>query len=266
MPEKQHEESAQHPAPRQSFFSGMAPKASFVFGLLSGIAAMSLIGFVVTATLVASGKGTNDKGSTGTVAGDTVVQPPANPLDDAADPGGNPSALRAVSAADHSIGAENAKVTLIQFSDFQCPYCQRVHPTVKQILDEYDGKVRVIFRHFPLESIHPNARPAANASECIASLGGDDAFWKFADEAFANQSSLSNDFYTQTAKKVGVNEKKFQECYDAKKLDTNIQKDIDEGAAAGVQGTPATFINDQLISGALPYESFKAVIDQLLNS
>lgn len=265
MPEKQNEEPVQRAAPRQSFFSGMAPKASFVFGLLAGVAAMSLVGFVVTATLIANGKGTDTKGTTGTVAGDTAPAPTA-PTGDTVDPSGNPDALRAVTAADHSIGSDKAKVTLVQFSDFQCPYCQRIHPTVKKILEDYDGKVQVIFRHFPLESIHPNARPAANASECIADLGGDDAFWKFADEAFANQSSLSDDFYAQTAKKVGVNEAKFQDCYKAKKFDQQVQKDIDEGSAAGVQGTPATFVGDQLISGALPYESFKTVIDQLLSS
>ncbi|MBI3956793.1 MAG: DsbA family protein [Candidatus Kerfeldbacteria bacterium] len=252
-----------HEGGRSSFFSGMAPKASFLFGILTGIAAMSLIGFVLTVTVLF-----NDGGRTavaiddsGTVAGATAPQPTAP-----AEPEGNPDALRPVDDNDHVLGPKNAKVTVIEFSDFQCPFCQRVHPTLQQVMKEYEGKVRWVYRHFPLESIHPQARPSANAAECIADLGGNDAFWAFADDAYANQSSLGDDYFLTVAKKAGLNEKKFQDCYTAKKFDALVQKDISEGEAAGVQGTPATFVNGKLISGALPYESFKTAIDQALGS
>lgn len=246
--------------PSRSFFSGMAPKASFLFGLLSGVAAMSLVGFVVTATFLVQTKGTS-KTTNGSVAGAATNQ---NLGAQAGDPQGNPSAIREVTSDDHVRGAKNAKITVIEYSDFQCPYCQAVHPTLQKLLADYDGKVRWVFRNYPLESIHPNARPAANAAECVAALGGNDAYWKFADTIYTDQSKMSDDYYKQVAVGIGISEKKFTDCFSSKKYDANITKDVDEGTAAGVQGTPATFINGKLVSGALPYASFKSVVDSLL--
>ncbi|MFH1171624.1 MAG: DsbA family protein [bacterium] len=262
MEEKQNEPTTR-PTKQQSFFGGIAPKASFFFGLLSGVAAMSIIGFIITAVIVVNGKSLSiaDNNTNGAVAGATA---PSDTNTAAAEPTGNPNALRAVGSDDHTQGTKNAKVTLIEFSDFQCPYCQTAYTTLQQVMKDYSGKVQLVYRHFPLESIHPNARPAANASECIANLGGNDAFWKFAENAYANQSSLGDDFYKQEAAKLGINAKKFSDCYTSKQYDSTTQKDIDEGTAAGVQGTPSTFINGTMISGALPYASFKQAIDAAL--
>jgi protein-disulfide isomerase len=253
-----------HATPRSSMLGSMTQKGSFFFGLLSGIALMSIIGFAVTITLVMQGSiGKTDSNGSGKVAGATDKLP-TNANVEPTEPVGNPDALKPVTDEDHSQGPKNAKVTMIEFSDFQCPYCQKVHPTLKQVMKEYEGKVRWVYRHYPLESIHANARPAANASECIADLGGDEAFWGFADEAYTNQSSLGDAFYLDIAKKLGINEKKFTDCYSAKKFDSDVQTDIADASASGIQGTPGTFINGTLISGAYPYESFKAAIDAAL--
>jgi len=98
--------------------------------------------------------------------------------------------LPTISDTDHVLGKANAKVTIVEFSDFQCPFCSRHHPTMQRIISEYPDDVRWVYKHFPLESIHPRARPAAEASECVADLAGNDAFWQYADKLFANQSSL----------------------------------------------------------------------------
>jgi len=168
---------------------------------------------------------------------------------------------------DHVRGPKNAKVTLVEYSDFECPFCKRHHPTIKKILETYPNDVNVVYRHYPL-SFHPNAMPAAVASECAAELGGQDAFWKFHDAIF---EGTSFDF-TAIAKSIGLDEAKFTACTSSGKYDTKISDQQAGGDAGGVSGTPGNILvnNDtgdtQLISGAVPFESFKSAIDAMLNS
>lgn len=175
-----------------------------------------------------------------------------------------------VSSADHIRGNANAKITLIEYSDYECPFCSRFHPTTKQVLDEYDGEVRLVYRHFPLDSLHPRARSAAVASECVAELGGDEAFWSFTDEIFASQSTTLGDL-AGTAASVGVSESGVQNCIDSGKYDDLVEDQYQGGLAAGITGTPGNFIvNDSgeawLIPGALPFEQVKATIDTAMGS
>jgi len=170
---------------------------------------------------------------------------------------------------DHIQGDKNAQITLIEYSDFQCPFCSRFHPTTKQILDEYKGKVRLVYRHFPLDQLHPQARPAALASECIADIGGESAFWKFADNVFADQTKLSD--IPALAVSAGVNKAAFQSCFDANKFKDRVESDYQGGISAGVTGTPGTFIINSkgeawLIPGALPFEQIKTTIEEALKS
>lgn len=244
----------------QKTFAGMTSKASFFFGLLSGVAAISFLGFVVVSVVAFTG----DKKGTGTVAGATTRTNTNTATATApAEPEGDFTKARAVTNDDHIIGDKNAKLTLLEYSDFQCPFCERIHPTIKRLLEDYAGKIRVVYRHFPLESIHPEARPAAVASECVAKLGGNDAFFKFADTLFANQAQLGSSYYPTAAKEAGVSENKFADCF-AKNNSTAVQRDADEGLAAGVRGTPAIFVGDTLVSGAQSYEYFKSLIDSKL--
>ncbi len=162
---------------------------------------------------------------------------------------------------DALLGDKNAPVTLIEFSDYQCPFCERFwQQTLPEIKREYidTGKVKLVYRDFPLTSIHPMAQPAAEATECVREKGGDEAYWKMHDKIFENQQALSVDNLKKWAKELGQD---IGSCLDSGKFRGEVQKDTQEGSAAGVQGTPAFFVNGRLISGAQPFPNFKQAID-----
>lgn len=168
-------------------------------------------------------------------------------------------------------GDKNAKVTLIEYSDLECPFCQRFHPTTKQVLDEYKGKVRLVFRHYPLTQIHPNAQKLAEMSECLVEQKGMDAFWTMADDHFAQPFQaggvLTNDKIADIGVKAGGDKNKLIACLESGKYTKKVNDSVAAGSAAGVAGTPATIIvtddgQYDFISGALPFEQVKAVLDQ----
>lgn len=166
-----------------------------------------------------------------------------------------------VSQNDHVRGSFSAPVTLVEFSDFECPFCERIFPILNKILSDYQGKVRLVYKYFPL-SFHPNAQKAAEAAECASEQG---KFWEYHDKLFENQpSGFSNDKFKQWAKDLGLNTTQFNSCLDTGKYAQKVQKDFQEGTQKGVNGTPATFVNGELVSGAQPYEAFKQIIDNLL--
>lgn len=170
---------------------------------------------------------------------------------------------------DHIRGNKDAKITLVEYSDFECPFCAAFHPTMKQVMEEYGDKVRWVYRHYPL-SFHPNAQKAAEASECVAKLGGNEAFWKYADAIFAENNKLegqiSPEAITIAVQASGVNAATVKTCMDNGEMATLVNTDLSEGTATGVTGTPGTILiksngEQQLISGALPYEQIKAYLD-----
>ncbi len=162
-------------------------------------------------------------------------------------------------------GAANAKVTIYQFSDFQCPFCSRVEPTVKQVMDTYAGKVKFIWRNYPLP-FHQNAMPAAEAAWEVFEQGGSDKFWKMHELMFSNQQALSREDLEKYAGQVGgINMAKLKAALDTNKHKATIQADIDAVTKAGAQiGTPSFFINGKLLQGAQPFEAFKAAIDKAI--
>lgn len=165
---------------------------------------------------------------------------------------------------DHVRGDASAKVTLVEFSDFECPFCEKFTPTVEQIMKEYAGKVRLVYKHFPLSNIHPNAQKAAEASECASEQG---KFWEYYNVLFKNQpGGFSIDKFKAWAGELKLNTTQFNACLDSSKYATKVKVDAAEGTAKGVTGTPATFINGALVSGNQPYDSFKAKIDAILNA
>lgn len=161
-------------------------------------------------------------------------------------------------------GGENAKVTIVEFSDFQCPFCGRGAKTIDEVKKKYGNKVKIAFKHFPLP-MHKEAGPASEASMCVWELGKD-KFWKFHDIMFANQDKLDNENLVKHAKAVGVDEKKFKECFDSKKYADFVRQDMAYGEKLGVRSTPTFFINGQLLSGALPLDAFAEIIDEELNA
>ena len=158
-------------------------------------------------------------------------------------------------------GPENAPVTVVIFSDFQCPFCKRVLPTLEQIQKDYGDKVKVAFKHNPLP-FHPNAMPAAKASMAAKDQG---KFWQMHDALFANQQDLSEAGIMKSAKEAGLDLKKFEVDFKSTKYDTVIKEDMEFARANGASGTPAFFINGVALKGAQPFPAFKQVIDALLN-
>jgi protein-disulfide isomerase len=157
-------------------------------------------------------------------------------------------------------GAKNAPVTIVEWSDFQCPFCGRVGPTIKQIEDTYKGKVRIAFKHQPLP-FHNNAEPAAEASMAAHEQG---KFWEMHDKLFANQQQLDRPSLDKYAQEIGLNMARFKAAMDSSKFKDRIQKDSQEGMKVGANGTPTFFVNGQKIEGAQPFDNFKALIDKEL--
>jgi len=167
-----------------------------------------------------------------------------------------------VAATGPSRGPDKAPVTIVEFSDFQCPYCGREFPVVERLMKEYDGKVRLVFRHFPL-NFHPYAQKAAEAGACAADQGTD-KFWKLHDKMFGNQQKLAVDDLKGYAKDVGVDMARFDKCLDGGEKRAAVESDEKAGQEAGVSGTPAFFVNGIFINGAVPYEQFKETLDREL--
>lgn len=162
-------------------------------------------------------------------------------------------------------GNANAPVTIVEFSDFECPFCERAYQTLKQVDSEYiqTGKVKLIYMQYPL-SFHPEAQKAAESSKCAQELGGDDAFWKMHDKMFDNQESLSVESEKKWAREIGLDGAKFDSCLDSGKYADEIQSEESYGASLGVSGTPGFFINGRELVGAQPYSAFKQIIDEEL--
>src|SRR5262245_3872214 len=157
-------------------------------------------------------------------------------------------------------GPANAPIELVEFSDFQCPFCQRADPTVRQVMAAYGDKIRLVYRHYPLPN-HPNARPAAEASACAGEQG---KFWAYHDRLFGNQPRLENADLKQHAVEIGLDAAKFNACLDGRTTKGRVDEDIRAAEEAGVNGTPAFFINGRSLSGAQPFEAFKRIIDEEL--
>ena len=154
-------------------------------------------------------------------------------------------------------GRDGAKAVIVEFSDFQCPFCARVLPTMKQIQEEYGDKVRIVFKHLPLR-MHSKAPAAHSAAEAAHRQG---KFWEMHDRIFANQSSMSPDKYTEYAREIGLDMERFEKDVALAAVKKRVDGDAAEAARLGVTGTPAFFINGRFLSGARPFESFKEMID-----
>jgi protein-disulfide isomerase len=166
-----------------------------------------------------------------------------------------------VAPDDPSLGAANAPVTLVEFSDFQCPFCLRVAPTLKRLRQTYGDRIRIVWKDFPLTQIHPEAFKAAEAAHCARDQG---KFWEYHDVLFANQQALQPESLKKYAADLGLNTGTFDTCLDTAKYGDRIQEHMGIGNGLGVGSTPSTFVNGRLVSGAVPYETFAAIIDEEL--
>lgn len=228
--------------------------------------AIIMAGIIVAGALVFGG------GGAAPVATNTGGSPPPTQQQQ-----GSIDSIRPVNAEDHIRGSLNAAVKIVEYSDYECPFCKRFHSTLAQIMDEYDeNEVAWIYRQFPLDSLHPrNARRAAIASECVAELGGNDAFWQFTDRFFElTPSNDQTDFETvvpQIIGEIGIDLDAFTVCAESGKYDAHIEDDINDALATGGRGTPWSVVlgpDGQTfpISGAQPYSSVKQIVDLALKA
>jgi protein-disulfide isomerase len=185
------------------------------------------------------------------------------------------SSMPELTEEDHIRGSLDAPVILVEYSDYECPFCSRFHPTVQQVLEEYGDQVAWVYRHFPLTSIHPQAQISAEASECVAQLGGNDAFWQYTDLLFEKvglgdaATALSEENLVAYAAQIGVSSSAVQSCLDNGETTKLVSEDAAGGRSAGITGTPGTVVVTQegeyeLISGALPFEQISSAIDAYL--
>jgi protein-disulfide isomerase len=178
-----------------------------------------------------------------------------------------------VTDKDHIRGNPNAPIVIVEYSDFDCPFCKNFHETMNKIMAEYgaNGQVAWVYRQFPLEQLHPNAPKIAAASECVASLGGNDAFWKFTDLVFGERATNEPTNMAKLpdyAQRAGVDSKKFSECVESGKFTDAIESDIAAAMKAGARGTPYSImmVGDQqgVINGAQPYATVKQMVDTMI--
>lgn len=254
----------------------MPPKSAFWAGFGGGILVLMAVGFLITLPMVLKGGGLSLGGG-----GDTVIaaKPSTSPTGQVAgaatgdQPAPTAGQVKPVTKADHIKGDLNkAKVFLIEYSDMECPFCKRFHPTMEQAVSTYGTDVAWVWRHFPL-SFHQNAQKEAEATECAAELGGNTAFWKYLDTVMertaAGGTGFALDQLVPLAKEIGLNEAKFKQCLDSGKYASKISQDLNEGQQAGVTGTPGTVLltrsgETTIISGAQPIEQVKATVDRYL--
>jgi protein-disulfide isomerase len=173
-----------------------------------------------------------------------------------------PARTTVATAGFPSKGPANAAVTIVEFSDFECPYCGGFYPTLKEIEKNYKDRIRIVYRQFPLTSIHPRAMKAAEASLCANDQG---QFWQMHDAMFTDQKNLEVSDLKEKAAKLSLNTGTFNTCLDSSKYASIIKNEILEGAKVGVNGTPSMFINGRFLSGDQPYDDLAKIIDDELS-
>ncbi len=244
----------------ENMFDAMPPKFAFWAGIVTATAVIAIIGFALMLYLLLSGAeiGSGD-------AAAPTAKAAANT---------NAAAAPAADTVSGSVDMDKVRniqgkgdLTLIEFSDLDCPFCKQFNPTVKQIVKDYDGKVGVAFMHFPL-SIHPGAQGAAIAAECAAEQN---KFWEFVDNHFtAAGTNLTADEHIANGEKIGLNKDKFADCVNSKKTETTVDEDAALAQSLGATGTPFSVIVDKKgtivgsINGALPAAQVKAKLDALV--
>lgn len=166
----------------------------------------------------------------------------------------------------HVYGDPRAEMTIVEFSDIECPFCARLHPSLKRIVDESDGRIKWEYRHLPLAN-HRNAVPAAYAAECVARLKGNEAFWNFLDHAFQNQQTLSEDFYQAYAEEIGISKEAFVSCTADSEIHEIVSEDRRAAAYLGGSGTPFSVVifpdgRMRPVTGALPFPEWQVLTAQ----
>ena len=262
----QNQSQPENPSGVKGIFASLSAKSSFVVGLVGGMMLLFSIGFFVMLGVYFNGgfpevaaKNSNTNNANKAVAGanananTNAVAAPSAPL----------QINYAVTDKDHVRGKADAKVTILEWSDFECPYCKTFHESMIQLMEAYPDDVRWVFKNFPL-SFHPEATPAAIAAECAAEQKGNDMFWQYGDKLYENQDTLGTALYEKLAKDLGLNTSTFKDCITNKSTADIVTNDTSVGSANGVQGTPGNFLNGTELGGAVPFTSLQAQVKSIL--
>ncbi len=200
------------------------PSAIIVAGFLI------MVGLIVTKMPAQNTKVLTDKKQVAEEPAGAVAQVPVAPID----------------TTDHVRGnANTAQLTIVEYSDTECPFCKTFHTVIQKAFTKYPGKIAWVYRHFPLDSLHPKARNEARATECVASIGGNDAFWKYIDMIFVNTPSnnkMDPALLPAYAAKIGIDKTKFATCFASTDMDAKVEADYQDGVRIGVRGTPHTVL------------------------
>lgn len=180
--------------------------------------------------------------------------------------------VRAIASEDHILGDADAPVKIVEYSDTECPFCKRFHETMNQLVAEYDGKVAWVYRHFPLDTLHPKARKESEATECAAELGGNEKFWAYVNrlyEVTPSNNGLPASELPNIAAYIGLDAAQFNACLSSGRNAARVAKDYNEAVAAGGRGTPYSVVvsasgKKTTIPGALPLDSVKQIVDEAL--
>ncbi len=236
--------------------------------ILSIPVAILLGSFVIAVAILLHG-GIIQIGQAGVAGNRQAANQPAQPADNAPAEPVNID-LEPLRDNDHIKGNKNARILMVEYSDLECPFCKRFHPTAQQAVDAYPDQVAWVYRHYPLTQIHPKAQKYAEATECATELGGADSFWKMADAIFALDVTPEITDLPGITSKIGVDQGKFKACLDSGKYASYVENDTQSGNKAGVTGTPGTILLDTKtgtklsVPGAVPFEQLKTSIDSLL--
>lgn len=249
---------------KSGMVDNMPSRSAFKLGIFIGIAIMCIIGFFVLLAGKFDVKGLVSKNNN-----DNVNTNAVNNLGADTNNGNQPAVINInpITKDDWVKGDSKAKISLIEFSDTDCPYCTKFHETVNQLLKDYNGKIKVAYRHFPLSSLHPEAPKKAEAIECVGELGGNDKVWAFMDKLFvATKPTIAQ--LPDVVKSLGLDSAKFTECLNSGKYTAKVSEQATQAQAAGAQGTPYSVIlvGDQKIpvNGAYPIAEMKTILDGLL--
>ncbi len=214
-----------------------------------------------------------EKGSAAGNSAPTNVPINAANNDNVASPEINADQIEKLTTGDHVRGDRNAEILLIEYSDTECPFSQRFHPTAKQVAEEFKDKVAWVYRHFPLDQIHSKARKEAEATECAAKLAGNEGFWKLVDKIYEvtpSNNGLDFESLPKLASEVGINQNDLKRCLDSGEMAQKVEANYQSGIKVGIQGTPGVVLLNtktnkvSIIPGAVPFEQIKASINALL--
>lgn len=230
-------------------------KSNFIVGLSVGIAVVSLGAMIMMSkdtNPTSNNDSSNNQAENSNDNYNDNNNKPSNPTPS------EPTVVNVeVKDTDWHRGNKDAKVTIVEFSDIECPFCSRHHETMNKILKDYPEDVKWVFKHFPLDSIHTYARKSSEASECAGEQG---KFWSYLDHLFENQSSLSDSYLITAAEELGLDKTKFENCVESGKYKKRVNENYQEGIKLGVRGTPGNFINGVSRPGAIPYSQLEAMI------